>query len=125
VSIGFWTPERDALVCTMWKAGHSMQQIGDALGTTRSAVSSRMRRLKKMGVLPAPPPPDKKIVPFKGMPPPRKPKPVTLMALERMSCRWPVIVHDDGPLLYCGGQREHGSSYCSNHTKASRPQKRA
>jgi len=39
--------------------------------------------------------------------------PVTLEALARDGCRWPI--GDDAPFLFCGCQQASGSSYCATH----------
>lgn len=40
-----WTPERLELAQGMWKAGASGNEIGDALGVSRSAVLGKLNRL--------------------------------------------------------------------------------
>ena len=40
-----WTPDYTDTLRAMWADGRSMRQIGDSIGTTRSAVASKISRL--------------------------------------------------------------------------------
>ncbi len=42
----FWTPEREARLTELWEGGHSRDEIGVSLGTTRNAVISKARRMR-------------------------------------------------------------------------------
>lgn len=46
---------------------------------------------------------------------------ITIMELERTSCRWPLAkVEDFPPYRYCGCQTREGSSWCEDHYRISR-----
>jgi hypothetical protein len=45
---GFWTPLRDNRLLTAWGRGHSVAAIARKLGTTTTAVTQRMTRLREL-----------------------------------------------------------------------------
>lgn len=133
--------ERDKLVLSLWKKGLTGSQIGEKIGTTRSAILGLINRLRAAGYVeyraknPRPkkdtPPkprkaPEKKLDQFERLmsfAPPLIPEPVqepsrplTIMELTRRSCRY--ILNDGKPssFLYCGKTTERGS-YCRDHHK--------
>lgn len=130
--------ERDKLVLSLWKKGLTGSQIGEKLGTTRSAILGLINRLRAAGYVEyraknprpkkdAPPKPrkapEKKLDQFELListpvvvPVPEPSKPLTIMELTRRSCRY--ILNDGKPssFLYCGKTTERGS-YCRDHHK--------
>lgn len=130
--------ERDKLVLSLWKKGLTGSQIGEKLGTTRSAILGLINRLRAAGYVeyrakqPRPkrkarPKPrkasEKKLDQFELLisapvvvPAPEPSKPLTIMELTRRSCRY--ILNDGKPssFLYCGKTTEKGS-YCREHYK--------
>lgn len=130
--------DRDKLVLSLWKKGLTGSQIGEKIGTTRSAILGLINRLRAAGYVeyraknPRPkkdtPPkprkaPEKKLDQFELLisapvviPVPEPSKPLTIMELTRRSCRY--ILNDGKPssFLYCGKTTERGS-YCRDHHK--------
>ena len=130
--------QRDKLVLSLWKKGLTGSQIGEKLGTTRSAILGLINRLRAAGYVEyrakkprpkkdAPPKPrkvpEKKLDQFELLisapvvvPAPEPSKPLTIMELTRRSCRY--ILNDGKPssFLYCGKTTERGS-YCQDHHK--------
>lgn len=47
-----WSPEEDAIATRMRQGGSSLQEIGDALGRTRSSVNGRLRDRPRQSTLP-------------------------------------------------------------------------
>jgi len=130
--------DRDKLVLSLWKKGLTGSQIGEKIGTTRSAILGLINRLRAAGyveyraknprpkkdALPKPrKAPEKKLDQFELLisapvvaPAPEPSKPLTIMELTRRSCRY--ILNDGKPssFLYCGKTTERGS-YCRDHHK--------
>ncbi len=129
---------RDKLVLSLWKNGLTGSQIGEKLGTTRSAILGLINRLRAAGYVEyrakkprpkkdAPPKPrkdrKKKLEQFELLivapvvnAAPEPTKPLTIMELTHRSCRY--ILNDGKPssFLYCGKTTEKGS-YCREHYK--------
>lgn len=123
-----WTPDQTETLRSMWLAGATGTEIGDKLGTSRSAIMGKIRRLglirspirhapkrpKKLGK-PAPKFPFMARVVRKPAPP--KPAgPVHFRDLKDHHCRW--IPGQPESQVYCGETRVHGSSWCIKHFRA-------
>jgi GcrA cell cycle regulator len=122
-----WNATQLTILRSMWAARATGLEIGDALGTSRSAVLGKLRRLglvRSKGAI-RKPPREPKVEPFpfiarKPMPPPPpvlKPGPVTIVDLAPRHCRW--ISGEPSNALYCGVAQEYGSPYCPKHTAES------
>ena len=138
-----WTPEREATLTKLWKAGLTSTQIASRLGgVTRHAVVSKAHRLglerpaaitelnrRTRGYAPSvstltgamvhsrdaidPTP-----LPAPEAPDPKR-KTITLEELTVSSCRWPFDPTPDDPQWrYCGCERDRRSirsAYCTEH----------
>lgn len=124
-----WTAEREKLLRDQWNAGISSGVIAQRLGTTRSKVCGKARRLglaqrvrtdpivrkgydnrRRAAVAKAKP----------SRPRPVKPKPVAsqplfkaLLELQPGECRWPF---GNGPFVFCAVPAASGP-YCACHTR--------
>lgn len=124
----FWTPERDRELIQAIEAEKSWGAIAAEMGKNRSAVSSRINRLKKAGAVVVPSGYRLKQVAISnkaraGKPLSRAATPVDenfqvlgivgVSALESHHCRF--IANDDvSEPLYCGHTVQRGS-YCNHH----------
>ena len=133
--------ERDKLVLSLWKKGLTGSQIGEKIGTTRSAILGLINRLRAAGYVEyrakkprpkkdAPPKPrkapEKKLDQFERLmsfAPPLIPepvqepsKPLTIMELTRRSCRYILNEGKPSSFLFCGKTTDKGS-YCLEHHK--------
>lgn len=138
-----WTAERDAELSEHWRAGElTTRQIGEKMGTTKSAIAGRIFRLQSSGRLPAraksPTKPQTKQAPLPAgvLPPPKPapkpaaiPKPRAVLPIGGVrvrECQWVHGEPDRGPWRYCGCPAMPGKPYCGDHAaKAYRPKESA
>lgn len=127
----FWDEETTNLLKEMWSQGHSGKQIGNVLGTTRSAVIAKKTRLR----LPERPQ-DRSIarhnaairpklpyqrpmirlpkLPVAPVPEVKEDKPgITILELNSTTCRAVIGTGADGLARYCGDKTE--GSFCDGH----------
>jgi GcrA cell cycle regulator len=121
-----WNASELTTLRSMWlEQRTTATAISDALGTTRSAVLGKIRRLgltRNVGANRRKPPrtmtaPFPFIARAKRKPPPVSRGPVHFRALEQHHCRW--MPGEVSTLMYCGAERSDGSPYCSHHTRIS------
>jgi len=123
-----WNPTQLTILRSMWAARATGLEIGDALGTSRSAVLGKLRRLgmvRSAGAI-RKPPREPKVEKFpyiaRGKPKPApetlRPGPVTMEHLAAKHCRWIEGSPTPDP-LYCGVAQQYGSPYCQKHTRMS------
>lgn len=134
--------ERDHMIIRLWESGMTGGDIARELGTTRSAVLGKLRRLRldghvsykmnaKVDLKEATPKKlkaaksfnlNKKIsrfvLPPTPLPKPRpiKHEPIKFMDLTPFSCRYVVNDGHASTFLFCGKLKVKGS-YCEDHAK--------
>ena len=121
-----WNPTQLTILRSMWAAKATGLEIGAELGTSRSAVLGKLRRLGLVrGSKPKPPPMiftrDRSRVARRKPKPPAetlRPGPVTMEHLAAKHCRWIEGSPTPDP-LYCGVAQQYGSPYCPKHTAQS------
>lgn len=113
-----WPVERVDLLRTLFAAGAPYSEIAAKTGVSRSAVASKVARLK---LAPRgsnrPRPKQKPKLPkwYPPLPERKLKRGCSVMELKDSSCRWPI---QDRPIyLFCGHQHIAGSPYCAPHTK--------
>jgi hypothetical protein len=109
--------EATARAAEMWRRGYSAGLIAEAVGSTRSAVVAKLRRL---GVRRAVRDPTGSLRPPPAKPRKHKPQPVcepiwvTFVELNAGMCRYPREV--DGAPRFCGAATQSlSSSWCPAH----------
>lgn len=120
-----WTPEQDDILRLHYRKT-SATELAKRFGKTRNAVIGRANRLglclpyrEKSGfpvkirfrppkVIKPVRPPKIKVIPLNGVG-------VKIWELEQNHCRW--VAGEPQDLLFCGHDKEAGSSYCPTHTK--------
>lgn len=134
-----WTPERTKDLMKMWETSKmTAEEIANDLGTTKSAVLGKARRMKLTyrGV-PAKPASERRKPTNFDMPhaknaklksayeaatdvvlddpiiPPEQRK--TLLDLEADDCRYPYSSTEEGGIHFCGRERVAGRPYCASH----------
>ena len=126
-----WTPERVALLKSLWEEHYSASQIARRMGdTSRNAVIGKVHRL---GLSARASRPSRPIT----LPRPRrkpviseKAKPVhvseatlsngeyiTVMTLTGVMCRWPIGEPGASDFHFCGNQTGEGDPYCTAHAE--------
>ena len=138
-----WTPEREAELTKLWKAGLTSTQIAARLGgVTRQAVVSKAHRLglerpaaitelnrrtrgyaPSVSILTGAMVHSRDAIEPAPLPAPETPDPtrktITLEDLTASSCRWPFDPTPDDPQWrYCGCERDRRSirsAYCTEH----------
>ena len=121
-----WNPTQLTILRSMWSARATGLEISVELGTSRSAVLGKLRRLGLVrGPKPKPPPmiftrDRSRVARRKPLPrPPEtlRPGPVHIVDLAPRHCRW--IEGSPSNALYCGVAQQYGSPYCQKHTRMS------
>lgn len=132
-----WTNAKIAQLKKLWKKGSIAQEIGQALGTTKSAVIGKANRLqcasRKMGRIHSAP----NVIRLNGYTkrPSRSRREIINSVLTEMEpenpthlenltptqCKFPLGEEKDPVEFFCGrerwiGPRKHGPSYCKYHT---------
>jgi GcrA cell cycle regulator len=128
-----WPSERDAEVIRLRDSGLSYEEIGAAIGTTRNAVSGRLRRLGHAAPRTFLTPEERrhrhrecdrayKAKKAGGAYQRRafiisellsvEPRHVSLVDLQSGDCHWP---YGDGPFTFCGCAAVEAKPYCPQH----------
>lgn len=128
MSASAWNEDRIARLKTLWTDGQSATQVARDLGNgiTRNAVLGKVHRLRLSADRPTP---AAQAVVRPASPPPRRdagqaplaevatggdPCAVTLLAVGRRQCRWPLGDPDAAGLNVCGRPVSRGV-YCKPH----------
>jgi len=137
--------KQEKILIEMWLEGKTGSQIAETLNTTRNAIMGKLKRLRDKGLIEYKTVPPGRpastnilLLPIKNrrilreikagkreapqvfVVPEKKniPKPpVRFFGLTRTTCKFPI--NDGAPqnLLFCGNDRNEGSSYCDRHHK--------
>jgi hypothetical protein len=138
-------PKQKKIMIEMWLNGKTGSEIAEVLNTTRNAIMGKLKRLRDKGlieykVIPPGKPASTNILllPIKNrrilreikagereapqvfVVPEKKntPKfPVRFFGLNRLTCKFPINDGEPQNLLFCGDDRNEGSSYCDRHHK--------
>lgn len=135
----FWNAEDTETLIRMWAdPANSETSIATTLARTRSSIAGRIKRLRKLGMIP------KRKENYIRKPrqqhgggtPTRKPKqrkpsvratllkeaekehsaqPCNIIELESWHCRWPIGDPVDPDFKFCCGPTVEGYSYCAKH----------
>lgn len=123
-----WTPEQDDILRLHYRKTPA-KKLAEMFGKTKSAVIGRANRIGLSL-------PYREVFGFPVKPQPREPKGkqamptkkveviplhgvgVKIWALNPNHCRW--VVGEPHDLLFCGHDKEAGSSYCPAHTRLSK-----
>ncbi|HEY1896908.1 MAG TPA: GcrA family cell cycle regulator [Terracidiphilus sp.] len=128
-----WTEAQDEYLREHYGQDLSARQIGNELCLSRNAVIGRARRLG-IEVVPRPRNPERprrRASPKRGVPRPADPqppratemsaelfpivsRPVSLLQAQDHHCR-AIVGERDGIALYCGADKQSGSSFCPGH----------
>lgn len=114
-----WTDERIELLTAMYGSGFTQDYIAVTLGTTRGGVAGKISRLKlpltRGRQVAQPGTRSPRATPSAPVAPPIVTLPegrITLLELSDEVCHFPA---GDGPFLFCGEPKTHGS-YCPSCT---------
>lgn len=112
----------DELIRVMWRQGRSQSAISMALGPLWSVnrVASRISALGLRALPRLNRPPRKKSATWTPAPQTQKAssetRPVSIIELTGVTCRWPLWAHGAAPGLYCGSFVAAGAGpYCPTH----------
>lgn len=156
--MSFWTDEQKMRAAKLWQEGRSASEIAAGFGVSRSSVigiahrnrdlfpnkpvSAKTNRAPKPGRM-ARPFVIRKVKPawpgvgamleavaIVDMPDPSfvPSNPVTILALDSRTCRWPlwpISEHPGAAGLYCGETTDGDSAWCRHHRLAARDRSRA
>ena len=120
--------DTDHKIMALWAAGKSGSEIGAAIGKTRSAVSGRISRLRRLHNAPIPArPPNGPRKPVDGIPSIPRPRllPIKKPAdgpslgqrvplVETTGCKYPTD-EDRGRHLFCNQPTVPNRSWCADH----------
>ena len=131
-----WTDKKITQLKRLWKKGTVAQEIGQVLGTTKSAIIGKANRLKcaprKTGALHFAPgairsngyakrPNRNRREVLEHLLAQMEPEnPTGLESLTPNQCKFPLGKEEDAANLFCGrerwiGPRKHGPNYCKYH----------
>lgn len=138
-----WTPDADAELARMWKAGHSSYALADHFGRARKGIANRIKRLGLIGCMRAAPIKGPLTAHMPGDATPRRAKRdpgvkirrarkpgfpnATIVEVDRRQpttgpetreprgCRWIDGDVRSGDWRYCQAAMVDGSSYCAAH----------
>lgn len=124
-----WTPESVAKLKAWWAEGLSQEAIGERLGISRNAVASKVKKLRRRGVVikahPIGRPAGSNVIRLRPRTnPPRvavnAPPSLDLSVYELTdsTCKYPVT--DRPPHRFCGHRSLAGGPYCRSHWLISR-----
>jgi hypothetical protein len=117
-----WTDDELRELTTLWPT-NSVSQIAKRLHRQLSAIRSKAKRLRLVGLPPHNPehfdvnppkrrPPQSKIMPLK---PPPAMRPCSILELDATRCQWRLGGFHDGAVQFCGGPPASGHRYCPHH----------
>ena len=117
-----WTPQAVETLQRLWQTGTSTAVIGQVLGCSRAAVSSKIHRLglikRHAGgpkAIPRPVAPDPETELFRAFTPLPDSVVIPFAQTTRRHCRWPVGGH--GMDMLCCGKRVSREVYCLEHER--------
>ena len=95
-----WSPGTVERLLILRAQGLKLSRIAADLGTTRTAIEHKLRRLRSQKPVQAP----------------AARRPLTLFDLRPHHCRW-IVSGSGAEALYCGKPRVGTSPYCVEHTQ--------
>lgn len=100
-----WTPERTAVLITLWNEGICASEIGRRLSVTKNAVIGKAFRLQlaKRRPTPADQLGEESVVRLDG--------------LNAGMCSWPLSTSDSVQVHFCGAAAVPGKPYCETHCR--------
>ncbi len=100
-----WTPERTAVLITLWNEGICASEIGRRLSVTKNAVIGKAFRLQlaKRRPTPADQSEEESVVRLDG--------------LSAGMCSWPLSASDNVQVHFCGAAAVPGKPYCETHCR--------
>lgn len=112
---GNWTPERIALLGTLWREGMTIRTIGRTLGITHNAVVGKVHRLglpNRVSPFDRPPP-----GPLLATQPIDEPasESYPVPAADPTLCIWPIGTMGTKAFHWCGKKPMFGKQFCLDH----------